>query len=367
MSDGTGRVYRRGSVWWIDYGFRGDRHRESSGSNRKGDAVTLLRKRMFEMGKGQLVGPQEEKVTFDHLALIIEDDYAINGRKSTARLHTALAHLRPQLGHLRALDMTTDRITRYIRVRQEEGAANSSIQKELAALRRAFNLAVKAGRLSRIPSFPTLTVSNTRHGFLDRDALEAVCEHLDSAIQPIVRFAFLTAWRKQEILGLRWENVDFEAGTVRLEAGTTKNNQGREFPFGVLPELDDLLRHQRKYTEQVSRQTGRIIAHVFHRNGVPIKTLRRQWKQAATKAGYSDAWFHDLRRSAIRGFERAGISRSVAMKLSGHETEAVYRRYAIADSVALEEGVAKLAQLSYGTIAAQSRHIQPIDGRTGIA
>lgn len=67
MSDGTGSVYRRGNVWWIDYGFRGDRYRESSGSQRKGDAVKLLRKRMEEMGRGRLVGPDEERVTFADL------------------------------------------------------------------------------------------------------------------------------------------------------------------------------------------------------------------------------------------------------------------------------------------------------------
>jgi cobalamin biosynthesis Mg chelatase CobN len=52
-----------------------------------------------------------------------------------------------------------------------------------------------------------------------------------------------------------------------------------------------------------------------------------------------------MRRTAVRNLERAGVSRSVAMKLTGHKTEAVYRRYAIADSTALAEGVEKLARL----------------------
>ena len=52
---------------------------------------------------------------------------------------------------------------------------------------------------------------------------------------------------------------------------------------------------------------------------------------------------HDLRRSAVRNMERAGVPRSVAMKLSGHQTESIYRRYAIADKEAIREGVEKLA------------------------
>ena len=61
-----------------------------------------------------------------------------------------------------------------------------------------------------------------------------------------------------------------------------------------------------------------------------------------------DAWFHDLRRSAVRNLERAGVPQSTAMKLTGHLTASVYRRYAIADHEVLEEGVGKLAKL-HGT------------------
>ena len=54
---------------------------------------------------------------------------------------------------------------------------------------------------------------------------------------------------------------------------------------------------------------------------------------------------HDLRRSAVRNLERAGISRSVAMKLTGHKTEAVYRRYAIVAQSDLREAGTKLAAM----------------------
>ncbi len=64
---------------------------------------------------------------------------------------------------------------------------------------------------------------------------------------------------------------------------------------------------------------------------------------------------HDFRRTAVRNLERAGVSRSVAMQLTGHRTEAVYRRYAIVSEQDLGEGLEKLGQLGTGTIAGTKR------------
>ncbi len=71
--------------------------------------------------------------------------------------------------------------------------------------------------------------------------------------------------------------------------------------------------------------------------------MAKSWRTARKKAGLPGRLLHDLRRSAVRNLERAGISRSVAMKLTGHKTEAVYRRYAIVSEADLREAGAKLA------------------------
>ena len=54
---------------------------------------------------------------------------------------------------------------------------------------------------------------------------------------------------------------------------------------------------------------------------------------------------HDFRRTAVRNLERAGIPRSAAMKMVGHKTEAIYRRYAIAEEKMLMEAAGKLDQI----------------------
>jgi integrase len=358
MSSGSGRIYQRGKTWWIDYHFRGKRFRESSGSTRRKDATKLLRKRMGEMGRGKLIGPDEEKMTFDDLAQIVEDDYRVNSRKSLKRLQTSLKHLRGFFGFHRALDITTDRVRAYTRYRQDEGAANASIQKELAALKRALNLAAQAGRLTTVPHVPSVRVRNVREGFFEPGELKAVIEELPEDLRPVARFAALTGWRKAEILGLRWGAIDWDAGVVRLAPGTTKNDEGREFPFRALPELEALLEDQLERTRTVEKKNGEVVPWVFHRDGRQIKSLRGAWDAACKRAGMAGAWFHDLRRTAVRNLEKADVPRSVAMKLTGHKTESVYRRYAIADRKAMEEGVEKLARMHNG--GREGRKVVPL-------
>ena len=145
-------------------------------------------------------------------------------------------------------------------------------------------------------------------------------------LRPVARFAYLTGWRvPSEALMRQWKHVDLEAGMVRLEPGETKNRKGPMFPFGRSPELKALLEEQRARTSALVELTGEEIAWVFHRQGSRISrnTLSSAWRTACKKAGLEGKIPHDFRRTAVRNLERAGVSRSVAMKLTGHETETV--------------------------------------------
>jgi integrase len=105
-----------------------------------------------------------------------------------------------------------------------------------------------------------------------------------------------------------------------------------------------VLEHQRDRTRALERTRGQIILWVFHRAGAPIKTFRRSWRTACRLAGLPGKMPHDFRRTAVRNLERAGVPRSAAMKMVGHKTESVYRRYAIADQAMLREAGDKVGR-----------------------
>jgi integrase len=112
---------------------------------------------------------------------------------------------------------------------------------------------------------------------------------------------------------------------------------------------------QRQRIHEIERATGRIVPWVFvHDDGSRIKDFRYSWAKACREAGVPGRLVHDFRRTAVRNLERAGVPRSAAMAMTGHKTEAVYRRYAIVDSAMLQEAATKLGALHAAEANSQS-------------
>jgi integrase len=330
-------------AWWLKYRANGRIIRESSGTEKEQEAKRLLKLREGAATEGRPVIPRVERVTVSDLAEDLKRDYQANGRRSADRLAFSLDHLLPFFGSRRAVHLTVADVNAYVTRRQDEGAANGTINRELAALKKMYSLALAAEKIHRAPRFKMLQEDNARQGFFEREQFEAVRRHLPEYVQPVVTFGYITGWRiKSEVLPLQWRQVDFNAGTARLEPGTTKNREGRMFI--MTPELRAWLERQRAITEALQRRTGRIIPWVFHRRGKLIKGFRKAWATACKDAGVPGRIPHDLRRTAVRNLERAGVPRSTAMKMVGHKTEAIYRRYAIVDEAMLREGAEKLAR-----------------------
>jgi integrase len=355
-SRGTGLVYRptyvdkgtgerkAASTWWIQYSVRGRRFRESSGFRNRTEAEKVLQERLQAAAQGKPVGPSAGKATFEHLAQILLDDYRVNARRSLERVDDALGHLRGFFDGVHAVEITSHRIASYISWRQEQGAASATINRELAALRRAFRLAQKAGMVAFRPEISTLHEENQPKGFFEADQYRAVLEKLPEYLKPVIQTAYITGWRiKSEILSRQKQHLDLQSGCLKLDREETGSGEERKFPLA--PGMRELLVRQLEEVNELERKTGRIIPWLFHRNGKPIKDFRKAWALACQRAGIVGKVPHDFRRTAVRNLERAGISRSAAMVMVGHRTESIYQRYKVADEAMLKASATKLAAL----------------------
>lgn len=209
-----------------------------------------------------------------------------------------------------------------------------------------FALGMRAGKIANKPHIAKLQLNNARKGFFESEQFFAVLKHLPDEIKPVAVTGYVTGWRvHDEILTRQKHHLDLKAGWLRLEPGETKNNEGRMFP--LTPMLREALERQVQKTEASQRAKGVIIPWLFHRNGKPIRTFRRSWLTACKAAGVPGKIPHDFRRTACRNLERAGVDRASAMKMIGHKTEAIYRRYAIADEGMLKEATEKLSLLHH--------------------
>lgn len=328
-----GRAFQRGSVWWIAYSYRGKEFRESSESESQAQAKKLLKKRLGEMGRGRLIGPVEEKVTFEGMAEDFIRDYEVNGKRSGDSAKLSKKHLGAFFGMDRALDITTDRVRAYIANRQEEKAANASINRELAALKRMFTLAIQAGKLSSKPHIPMLEENNARQGFVDHGGFLALRVALPEYLKDPITFLYLSGWRVGEMKALEWRDVDGAGRVVRLRPELSKSKDGRVLPLnGELLEIFDRARDQRRLD----------CPFVFHLDGKPIGDFHRSWQTACKVVGLNGTIVHDLRRTAIRNMVRAGIPERVAMSLSGHKTRAIFDRYDIVDEGDLARATERL-------------------------
>ena len=190
--DGTLRV---SSLWWMKYrNAAGIVVREASGTDKKRAAERLLAKRTGAAADGRPTSPHTEKVTVHELLADLENEYLANDR-GVARLRYSLAHVRPVFGARRAGQVTTADVTAYIVERKQASAANATINRELAALKRAYSLATKATppKLYLRPYIPMLTENNVRSGFFERHQLDAVLSHLPEALRPLMIVASIRA------------------------------------------------------------------------------------------------------------------------------------------------------------------------------
>ena len=367
---------RESSVYWCKYYMNGRPVRESTKCTKEQDARRFLKLREGAVATGAPIPPRIDRVLYDELAEDLVTFYKTTGRwKNLDDVHDRLARLNAFFKGYRATAVMPDVIARYIAKRQAETThlvervdvdatgerhvtrrptSNATINRELALLRRMFRLGAKRRKVLGVPSIEMLQEASPRAGFFEGDHYRAVANALPEDLQVAIAIAHTYGWRiRSEVLPLERRQLDLKAGTLRLEPGTTKNGDGRI--IYLTPELKALLATQLERVKALERELGRIIPFVFphllgkRRRGQARCGFRKAWRTACRRAGVPGRIPHDFRRTAVRNLERAGVARSVAMKMTGHKTESVYRRYAIVSDADLQEATRKLAGTFSGT------------------
>lgn len=375
---GQGRIFSRpGSRFlWVQYYLHGEPVRVSSGETDEKKAERFLRRKLGEVEAG--THQDTRRVTYEDLRESFYRDYEINGRKSQRRDKEGqptldkVVRLDEFFSGWRASEIDADAIRRFAAQQKGSGLSNASINRSISALRRMFNIAREDGALRSVPRFPMLKESAPRQGFFERPQYERLSAALPERLRLPLALGFFTGMRLSEVLNLRWEQIDFLAGTISLRAGETKNDGARTIP--IVPQLRTLLLEQR-----AKRPAG--FLHVcFTLDGqgraVKIKGFRKAWYSACVKCGlgemtaavdpetgetlyapprgprskpkprmvYSGVIFHDLRRTAVRNLVRSGVPERVAMAISGHKTRSVFDRYNIVSENDLAAAGSQLAK-----------------------
>ena len=336
-----GRIYRRGTIWWIQYYGQGQLFRESTRSNLKSAAVSILKLREGDVSHGRMPAFRAEKTTFEDLAGLYLQDYQINGRKTLGRAQELTNRLRESFGRFRANRITSEHIRSYIARRQSEGMANGTINRELSALKRMFRIGSQQTPplVINTPHIPRLQENNVRQGFFTDDEYKLLRAALPDHVKVPLIIGYWTGMRAGEIVMLRWEQIDLERSFLRLEPGMTKNSQGRSIP--LVKEVTDALWQWKQWT--LDRHPS--CPWVCHFRGEQLlRVPKKVWQQSCERVGLKGKLFHDLRRTAVRNMVRVGISERVAMTISGHRTRSVFDRYDIVSETDLFDAGQKLSQ-----------------------
>jgi integrase len=360
----NGFIYqRKGSQFlWIGYRRAGRLVRESSGTTDLNKAEDLLRQRQLMVLSGTI---DTLSTTVDDLYAMVLQDYQLKRKASILDIQARWnLHLKQFFGGLYAHEVKSELITHYQQKRLGQKAAPSTINRELAVLRRAYNLGRRNKRVlaDHVPFVEMLTENNVRKGFVEPQQygkLVAECNKVGLWLRAMFECGYTWGFRVSELQNLRVHQIDLTGKLVRLEVGETKNGEGREVP--MTPTICELLK--------VCIEGKQPNDYVFSRgSGKRIADFRVSWKKATTNAGMPALLFHDLRRSAVRIMVRAGINQNVAMAISGHKTASVFARYNIVSAKDKFEGMLKreayLQSVSEKSDEAEQTHSAHNEGRT---
>jgi integrase len=234
-------------------------------------------------------------------------------------------------------------------------------------------LAARRQKVLRPPTITLLKEAAPRAGFFEPAQFAAVRRRLRPDLQLAVDLAYTYGWRvRDEVLTLARRHVDLEAGSVRLDPGSTKNGEGRV--VYLTPALAATVAEQVTRMHALERRLGRVIPWLFahaadgphnpktgtlrYQAGDRVRDFRRAWRTACKLAGCPGMLRHDFRRTAVRNLVNDGTPEKVAMTITGHKTRSVFDRYHIVAPEDLRAATARIAARASTPAARRPRRVR---------
>jgi integrase len=316
-------LYKRGSVWWMNFVYKDKRYRKSTETEDR-----KLARRIYDKVKGEIAEgkwfeklPGEDK-TFQEMVEKYLREHA-SKLVSEKAFQGYAKNLLSFFGDHQLLEITPRLINEFKTKRREDGLKPSSINRELATMKKAFNLAIKEWEW--INQNPVSRVSmekeeNKRDRWLTDDEEKRLLDACSPWLRELALFALNTGMRLGEILSLAWSEVDlFRRVVVVLKS---KNKERRTIP--VNQTVVNMLKAKMKVRSIKTNLVFYTPAHMMFRK----TTVDHAFMKAVKKAKIEDFKFHDLRHTAATRMVQMGKDLYKVQKILGHKTPSMTQRYA---------------------------------------
>ena len=197
-------LYRQknSKFWWMQYTENGKVIRKSTKCPKKSEARDFANVEREQWKRRIGIGVRDT-ITLINLIQEVEKDYRPERKKSADRIEFGKKHLIKTFGENTPIEEITEQtIEDYKHTRKQENAANGTLNRELALLRRGFNLLRMQKRISQGPRISLLAENNVRQGFIEVWEYREILKHLPEFLRPLITFLYKTGWRKSEALNL---------------------------------------------------------------------------------------------------------------------------------------------------------------------
>lgn len=324
----------RSQYYWMSFRINGRRAFESTETTNRKLAEKIYAKRLTEITEGKWFPNEARRRTFEELRerYMAEHSRVHKTPTTVVRDQSAFKNLSGVFNGLMLAEITPARISDYKALRIQEGVKPATISRELEVLRHALNLAIQWEWMETTP-FSKVKIekpNNRVERWITPDEEKCLLNASTPWLQEIIIFALNTGMRQDEILSLKWSQIDLFRRTASLLV--TKNKEKRTTPLNQT--VFDLLKSKGK----VRHISGYVFAS---QTGTKLhaRNLLRAFYDARKKASLEDVRFHDLRHTFATRLVQAGIDLYTVKELLGHKTITMTMRYAHHNPESLRHGV----------------------------